>query len=65
MILKNRFSEEDKIRYWIDHPYCSICLSNQNCSLHHIDGTTTDSIYSSIMLCHECHAEADGHNQSD
>lgn len=65
MKLKNRFSEEDKMRAWIDHPYCALCDSNQNCSLHHIDGTETDSILSSIMLCVTHHKEADGHNVSD
>lgn len=65
MKLANRFSEEDKIRYWIDHMYCSLCKSNQNCSLHHIEGCKQDyhrSIYNSIMLCYECHTKADGHN---
>ena len=65
MNLKNRFKEEDKIRYWIDHPYCAICRSNENCSLHHIDGCKQiyhSSILNSIMLCYKHHREADGHN---
>ena len=65
MKLRNRFSEEDKIRYWVNHQYCSLCMSNKNCSLHHIDGCKKDchrSIYNSIMLCEDCHREADTHN---
>ena len=68
MKLKNRFKNEDKIRYWIDHPYChkpgeiTICGSNQGCSLHHIDGTSSGSIFNSIMLCDRHHRIADGHN---
>jgi len=50
------------MRVWQDHPYCAICGSNQNCSLHHIDGTTSSSIYNSIMLCHIHHKIADSHN---
>lgn len=62
MKLKNRFNEADKIRYWVDHQYCAICKSNQNCSLHHIDGTVSASIYNSVMLCYRHHKEADAHN---
>lgn len=65
MKLRNRFREEDKIRVWVDHPYCVICGSNQNCSLHHIDGCKKSmhaSIYNSVMLCHRHHKEADTHN---
>ena len=62
MKLANRFNEEDKIRYWVDHQYCAICKSNQNCSLHHICGTESASIYNSIMLCYRHHREADSHN---
>ena len=65
MQLANRFIEEDKIRVWVDHQYCAICYSNQMCSLHHILGTISDSILGSIMLCHEHHKEAYGHNVSD
>ena len=65
MILKNRFKEEDKIRVWVDHQFCALCTSNKICSLHHIDGTVSDSIYGSIMLCFLCHKNADGHNVSD
>ena len=65
MRLANRFKEEDKLRVWSQHQYCAICLSNQNCSLHHILGTSSDSILNSIMLCYEHHKEADGHNISD
>jgi len=62
MKLRNRFSEEDKIRYWVDHQYCAICKYNRGCSLHHIDGTVSSSIYNSIMLCDNHHREADTHN---
>lgn len=62
MRLKNRFKEEDKIRVWVDHQYCGLCKSNQRCSLHHIDGTVSSSIYNSIMLCDNCHRRADAHN---
>ena len=62
MKLRNRFNNADKMRVWIDHQYCAICKSNQNCSLHHIDGTVSSSIYNSVMLCHNHHKEADTHN---
>ena len=62
MKLRNRFKEEEKIRWWVEHKFCAICKSNQNCSLHHIDGTISSSIYNSIMLCHNHHREADSHN---
>lgn len=62
MKLKNRFKDEDKLRYWVDHQFCSICGSNQNCSLHHIDSTVSASIYNSSMLCHIHHMQADTHN---
>ena len=65
MKLKNNFDEEDKIRCWSDHPYCAICGSNQGCALHHCDSRTTNSILSSIMLCHKCHVIADSKNVSD
>lgn len=65
MKLGNRFTEADKIRVWVDHQFCCICKSNQNCSLHHIAGCKDpedQSIYNSSMLCHNHHKEADGHN---
>lgn len=62
MKLRNRFSEADKLRIWSGHQYCTLCKSNQNCSLHHIDGTASSSIYNSVMLCHNCHKKADSHN---
>lgn len=62
MKLANRFKEEDKLRVWLDHPYCALCGSNQGCALHHIDGTKSSSIYNGIMLCHDCHKKADSHN---
>lgn len=62
MKLKNRFKEIDKMRVWLDYPYCALCHNNQGCALHHIDGTVSDSIYNGIMLCHSCHKQADGHN---
>ena len=65
MILSKRFKEIDKHRVWEDHKFCAKCGSNQNCSLHHILGTVSDSILNSIMLCYEHHKEADGHNVSD
>lgn len=65
MNLKNNFKEEDKIRVWVDHQFCAICKSNQNCSLHHVDSRRSDSIFNSIMLCHKHHVEADCHNVSD
>jgi len=67
MKLSNRFNEADKIRIWVDHQYCVICKSNQNCSLHHIAGCKSvcdSSIYNSSMLCNNHHKEADGHNTS-
>jgi len=64
MKLRNRFSEIDKHRIWEFHKFCAICKSNQNCSLHHIDGTASSSIYNSVMLCHNHHKEADAHNTS-
>lgn len=65
MKLKNRFKEIDKQRFWIDHAYCVICLSNRMCSLHHIFGTSSSSILNSSMLCMKHHRYADGHNVSD
>ena len=68
MQLKRRFKEEDKKRAWWDHPYCAICNSNENCSLHHILGCKSDnhdSILNSIMLCARHHVEADTKNVSD
>ena len=62
MHLKNRFKDVDKMRVWLDHQYCALCSSNQGCSLHHIDGTKSSSIYNGIMLCHSCHRIADSHN---
>lgn len=65
MQLKNRFKEIDKMRVWLDHPYCVLCGSNQGCSLHHIDGCKNKehgSIYNSSMLCTIHHKIADGHN---
>jgi hypothetical protein len=72
MQLKARFNEEDKFRVWIDHPFCAYpnedgteCMSNKNCSIHHICSTDSDSIITSIMLCEPHHLEADCHNRSD
>jgi hypothetical protein len=65
MKLANRFDDVDKQRVWLDHQFCSICSSNQICSLHHILGTCSSSILNSIMLCFKHHKEADGHNVSD
>ena len=62
MKLSNRFKPEDKLRVWLDHPYCVLCSSNQGCALHHIDGTSSGSIYNGIMLCDKCHKIADAHN---
>lgn len=64
MRLANRFKDEDKQRIWGDHPFCALCQSNDNCSVHHIYGTISSSIFNGIMLCHSCHKKADGHNQS-
>jgi len=63
--LANRFKDIDKQRIWLDHKFCAICTSNQNCSIHHILGTVSDSILNGIMLCYEHHKEADCHNVSD
>lgn len=68
MQLQNRFDDADKQRVWLDHQFCALCGSNQNCSLHHIDGCKHKchaSILNSIMLCYECHKIADGHNVND
>lgn len=65
MQLQHRFEEEDKARVWVYHPYCAVCQSNQNCSLHHCYGCKekyTDSICNAVMLCERHHREADGHN---
>ena len=63
MRLSNRFREEDKARVWGDTLYCALCGSNDNCSVHHIYGTVSSSIFNGIMLCHVHHKEADGHNK--
>lgn len=65
MHLKNNFDEEDKIAVWLYHNFCCLCGSNQGCSAHHIDSRKTNSILSSIMLCHKCHVIADSKNVSD
>jgi hypothetical protein len=65
MKLANRFDEDDKARLATHKNYCWKCGNNQGCSFHHILGTTTDSILTAILLCHNCHREADNHNVSD
>jgi len=65
MHLKNRFKNEDKMRVWLDHQYCTQCGSNNMCSIHHIKSTESSSILNSSMLCHSCHKTADGNNQSN
>ena len=65
MLLKNRFKDIDKQRVWLDHQFCALCYSNQQCSLHHIKSTESDSILNSIMLCFKCHKFADTRNVSD
>lgn len=62
MHLKNRFSEYDYNKYWIDHNFCGRCTSNKICSLHHIYGTKSGDIKHSIMLCHDCHKMFDSFN---
>lgn len=64
MKLQNNFPNEDKMRCWLDHPFCVLCGSNQGCALHHIDGRSSKSMYNSSMLCHVCHKKADAHNTS-
>lgn len=65
MKLSNRFPDDEKMRVWLDHQHCVLCGSNNNLSLHHIDGCKQEyhrSIFNSSMLCHDCHKKADGHN---
>lgn len=65
MKLRNRFDDADKQRMWQYHPYCVVCKSSQNCSVHHIDGCKEPmhrSLLNSIMLCHRHHKEADSFN---
>lgn len=65
MQLANRFQPSRKMRMWVDCPFCAICGSNNNCSVHHIYGCKapyTNSLCNSIMLCEECHRKADTHN---
>lgn len=62
MKLANRYSEEDKNRIWISHPFCAKCGSNQMVSIHHIDGTSSNDIRKSIPLCHAHHKIADSFN---
>lgn len=64
MKLKNDFKQEDKIRVWVDHPYCAMpnCHLNDNCSIHHILGRSSSSIYNGIMLCGMHHKWADTMN---
>jgi hypothetical protein len=64
LILKNRFKEEDKILVWSDLSCCAICASNIGCSIHHIDGTISDSVFNSILLCFKHHKIADNFNIS-
>jgi len=65
MKLGNRFNQGRKTRMWIDDPYCALCGSNQNCSVHHIYGCKekhSSSLINSIMLCEMHHRQADTHN---
>ena len=65
MRLSHRFKEEDKIRFWIGHPYSILSRSNDKCSLHHIYSCgfdSADSILNSSMLDHVEHKEADCFN---
>ena len=65
MKLSHRFTEKDKATIWINNPYCVICNSNQGCSTHHnygSKGTYNNSIFNSVMLCHDCHVRADREN---
>ena len=62
MKLNNRFDNADKMRMWMDTPWCAICKSNQGCSAHHIEGCKQNchkSLLNSIMLCIRCHKLAD------
>ena len=59
MRLKNRFDNADKMRVWLDNNFCCLCGSNQGCSVHHIYGTVSSSLFNSSMLCHDCHKHAD------
>jgi len=65
MKLSNRFKDIDKQRIWLDHQYCAITGLNEMCSLHHIYGTLSDSIFNSIMLTHDEHKKADGENTAE
>jgi hypothetical protein len=65
MILSNRFNDEDKARVWVYNPYCANCGSNYGVAGHHIYGCkmpNTNSIVNCILLCNDCHREADGQN---
>lgn len=65
MKLNNDFSEYVKSVFWTIRPYCWKCGSNQNCSIHHIFGRVSSSIYNGILLCDKHHRIADNFNKDN
>lgn len=57
-----QFDEETR-NLNVFHPYCRKCNRNTECSLHHIYGRISKSAINSILLCGECHREADRFNR--
>lgn len=63
--MSNEFSQEVRALN-VFEPYCEVCHSNENCSLHHIYSRGfegAESAVNAIYLCQTHHKEADAHNQ--
>lgn len=60
--MANEFSTETR-NLNLYEPYCEKCSSNKNCSLHHIYSRISNSALNAILLCEDCHREADAYNQ--
>ena len=59
----NKFSQWSRSVFRNTQPFCAKCGSNQMCSIHHIYGRCSSALFNGIVLCLECHAEADCFNQ--
>lgn len=68
MKFNNNFQKYAVNQVWINDPYCAKCSSNQGCAVHHIYGRKGEfnkSIYNGILLCFNCHREADCFNTDE
>lgn len=60
--MANEFTQETRALN-VFEPYCEVCKSNKECSLHHIYGRVSKSAVNGIYLCGKCHRKADIHNR--